>query len=160
MSTEPVFSATDRFDPFVMQQLMRRPDIFWASADAMSPPPEEIDFVEHLAHPDTYTFAGTYKNTIIGFVRFVKRTTVLAEIHVGFLPGFRGQIAKAIIEYAIAAVFQFKGCRQLLAIIASDNRAAIQMARHIGFKPTARLRDAIVKKDGLRDLVLLTLTRE
>lgn len=152
------FAATDRFNAEAMQVVMRHPDIFWASADALSPQPEEIDFVAHLTHPDTWTVAGTYKGNIFGFVRFVRRTTVCAEIHVGFLQGFRGKIAKVVIQYAIAAAFKYKGVRMLLAIVPSDNRAAIALARHIGFSEVGKIPQAIVRKGGLRDLVLMTLS--
>lgn len=153
------FIPTDRFDAEAMQAVMRHPDVFWPSADALSSPPEAIDFVAHLAHPDTWTVAGTYKGHIFGFVRFVRRTSVMAEIHVGFLPGFRGRIAKAVIEWAIGAAFRYKGLRVLLAIIPSDNRAALSLARHIGFKDEGRLRAAVVRKNGLRDIVLLTFSK-
>src|SRR5205807_4499867 len=89
---QPMFDITDRFNVGDMQALMRHPSIYWSASDALSPKPEEMDFVAHLTHPDTWTVAGRYKGYLIGYVQFVKRTSVGAEIHTGFLPGFRGRV--------------------------------------------------------------------
>lgn len=158
----PAFSITDQFDTQAMQALMRHPDVFWPAADALSPPPEQIDFTEHLAHPDTWTVAGMYQGHVVGFTKFVRRTSVLAEVHVGFLVGFRGKVAKALIESAIGAAFRYKGVLTLLAVVPSDNKAALFLARQLGFVERGRIPQAMVRdcKDSpLRDLVMLTLAR-
>jgi RimJ/RimL family protein N-acetyltransferase len=160
------FGATDRFDREEMQKVMRMPDIYWSMADALAPQPEAVDFVGHMAHPDTWTVAGTYGHHIIGFVQFIRRTSIGAEIHVGFHPQFRGIVAKSIIQYAIGMAFEEKHLLKLWAIIPSDNRPCIALARAVGFQPEGRLARSIVRgpsrwgEAGLKDLVLLGLSKE
>lgn len=164
--TEAQFGATEHFNLEAMQDFMRVPEIYWSATDALAPPPEAMDFVSHMAHPDTSTIAITYGQFIIGYVQFIRRTSVGAEIHVGFHPNFRGGIAKAAIQYAIGVAFSEKGMVKLWAIIPSDNRPAILGAKAVGFSPEGRLRQAIMRggshfgEAGLKDLVLLGLSRD
>src|SRR5689334_9877062 len=88
----PQITATDVFDPQAMQALRRRPDIYWPSADALSPPPDNVDFISHMLHPDVWTVAGTLGGHIFGFCEFNRRTSIGAEFHCGFHPQFRGVI--------------------------------------------------------------------
>lgn len=164
-SAQPQFAVTDRFDPEVMQAFMRRPDVYWSAADALMPPPEAMDFVGHMAHPDVYTLAATHGGHVVGYVQFNKRTSIGAEIHVGFHPQYRGIVAKRVVEYAIGLVFRDKGLLKLWAIVASDNRAAVLGAKAIGFTPEGRLRNAIVRDVAaggppLADLIILGLSRQ
>jgi RimJ/RimL family protein N-acetyltransferase len=163
---ENQIGATDNFNHAAMQDFMRIPELYWSAADALSPQPEQIDFVGHMAHPDTWTVAITYDQYIVGYVQFIRRTSIGAEIHVGFHPNFRGHIAKGAIQYAIGVAFGVKHLLKLWAIIPSDNRPAIALSRSIGFVPEGRLRQAIMRGDsrwgkaGLKDLVLLGLSRD
>lgn len=161
------FGATDNFNHEAMQDFMRMPDIYWSATDALAPQPEAVDFATHLVHQDTWTLAITYSSQyIVGYVQFIKRTSVGAEIHVGFHPNFRGKVAKAAIQYAIGLAFGVKHLVKLWATIPSDNRPAIALARAIGFQPEGRLRQSIMRgeskwgKAGLKDLVLLGLSRD
>lgn len=158
------FGATDRFDLGAMQEFMRRPDVYWSAVDALAPPPEEHDFAGYLAHPDVWTVAGTFQGHIIGYVLFNKRTSIGAEIHVGFHPSCRGRIAKSVIEHAIGLAFMHKRLLKLWAIVPSDNRPAIWLARTIGFVPEGRLTNAVVRqvegeRGSLRDLIVLGLSK-
>jgi len=157
------FSVTDRYEMGAMAAMMRHPAVYWSATDALAPQPEEMDFESHLAHPDTWTVAATFRGVIIGYIQFIKRTSVMAEIHTGFLPQFRGLIAKNFIKHCIGLAFTQKGLTKLCAMIPSDNKPAIYLARNIGFKEEGRLTKAVVRrvKDGppLRDLVLLCLSR-
>lgn len=158
------FAVTEAFDIGDMQAFMRRPDVFWPGADALSPPPEALDFAEHMLHPDTWIVAGTFRGHIIGYVKFIKRTSIGAEIHVGFHPQFRGQIAGAVCKYAIALAFKERGFLKLWAIIPSDHRAALWGAYALGFRQEGRLTRAIVRDRGngaapLADLVILGLEK-
>lgn len=160
----PQIVATDQFSPEAMQALRRRPDLYWAMSDALAPPPENVDFIEHMLHPDVWTVAGTLNGYVFGYVEFVRRTSIGAEIHVGFHPQFRGVIARAITQYAISRAFGEKGLVKLWAPIPSDNRAALFGARHLGFREEGRLTAAIVRNtdDGgppLRDLVIMALSK-
>jgi RimJ/RimL family protein N-acetyltransferase len=165
-STEATFGASENFQLEAMQQFMRIPEVYWSSADALAPSPEAVDFVGHMAHADTSTIAITYAEYIIGYVQFIRRTSIGAEIHVGFHPTFRGRVAKAAIQYCIGQAFTLKGMLKLWAIIPSDNRPAIALARAIGFVPEGRLRQSIMRGDsrfgqaGLKDLVMLGFSRD
>ena len=118
-----------------------------------------------MTHQHTYTVAVHVNHYIIGYVQFVQRTSIGAEIHVGFHPNFRGVIAKAGIEDAIRTVFEKKGILKLWAIIPSDNRPAILLAKAVGFEPEGRITRAIMRggskwsEPGLKDLVILGLNR-
>lgn len=153
---------TDRFDPEAMQAFMRSPDIYWQTRDSMSPPPENVDYVSHLLHPDVWTVAAMLGPHIVGYVLFNRRTTVMAELTVGFHPSARGVIAREFIRTAIAVAFAEKGVLKVLAAIPDDNRAAIYGARHLGFTLEGRLRNAIVRakrRPPLADLLLFGLSR-
>ena len=162
--TTPQIQVVEQFDPLAMQAFRRRPDVYWPAADALSPPPEAMDFVGHMLHRDVWTIAGMLAGHIFGFVEFTRRTSVMAELSVGFHPQFRGTIARAVIQFAIKKAFEEKGLVKLCAPIASDNRQAIMGARLIGFKEEGRLTRAIVRqvKSGppLRDLVIMGLSKE
>jgi RimJ/RimL family protein N-acetyltransferase len=160
------FSASDHFDRGAMQAFMRIPEIYWSASDALSPPPEAMDFISHMAHQDTWTVAITYGEFIIGYVQFIRRTSIGAEVHTGFHPNFRGGVAKAAVQYAIGQAFGVKHLVKLWAIIPSDNRPAILGAKSVGFSPEGRLRQAIMRgesrwgKAGIKDLVILGLSRD
>lgn len=165
--TQPQIAVTDRFEPEAMQAFRRRSDLFWEGADALSPPPESLDFIAHMLHPDVWTVAGVIAGHIFGFVEFNKRTSIGAEIHVGFHPQFRGRIARAVTLYAIGLAFKERGLLKLWAPIPSDHKAALMAARLIGFRQEGRLTRAIVRRavavDGsppLADLVLMSLSKE
>lgn len=165
--TQPQIAVTDRFDPEAMQAFRRRSDLFWEGADALSPPPESLDFIAHMLHPDVWTVAGVISGHIFGFVEFNKRTSIGAEIHVGFHPQFRGRIAKAVGLYAINLAFTQRGLLKVWAPIPSDHKAALMAARLMGFKQEGRLTRAIVRRSvasvdtaPIADLVLMALSKE
>lgn len=162
--TQPQIRVVEAFDPQAMQAFRRRADVYWEANDALAPPPENVDIISHMLHPDVWTVAGVLAGHIFGYVEFIRRTSVGAELHVGFHPQFRGVIARAVVRLAIHRAFAEKGLVKLWAPIASDNKAALFGARHLGFREEGRLTRAIVRKVNdrgeLRDLVLMGLSRE
>lgn len=170
MEQEAQWRVSDQFDPMAMQAFRRRPDIYWGGSDAMLPAPEQMDFIPHMMHPDVWIVAATLNGHIFGFVEFNRRTSVMAEIHCGFHPEFRGRIALVVVRHAIALAFRDHGLAKLVAIIPSDHRPAIIGALRIGFRQEGRLTRAIVRDGrdcifnqpphgGLTDLLLLGLER-
>jgi RimJ/RimL family protein N-acetyltransferase len=155
-----VFSATDQFDPYAMQEFMRRPEIYWAVSDTMSPPPEAMDFIGHLTSPYVWTVAALWQQDIIGYVLFETRTTVSAVLHVAFLEGARGQVARAFTQHAIGRAFTERGLLKLWAFVPTDNRRALMGARHLGFHEEGRLTKSIMRNDGLRDLIVMGLEKD
>ena len=159
---QPQLVVSDQFDLAAMQAFRRREDIYWASTDALSPPPEAMDIVSHMEHPDVWTVGAMLGGLIFGYVEFNRRTSIGAEIHTAFHPKFRGRIAKAVGRQAITAAFTQKGLLKLWAPIPSDNRAALFAARHLGFREQGRLTRAIIRhaQPPLCDLVLMALSKE
>lgn len=161
----PRVQVVERFDPWAMQAFRQRPDVYWPSSDVMSPQPEQMEYVPHMLHPDVWTLAATLDETIFGFVEFVRRTSVGAEMHVGFHPQCRGRMAGAVVQHAIGLVFRDKGIVKLWAPIPSDHKAALFGARWLGFREEGRLTKAVLRSVGsapptLRDLVLMSLSKE
>lgn len=154
-----MFSATDSFDPHEMQAFCRRPDIYWAINDAMSPPPEAMDFISHLLSPYTWTVAAQWNGEIIGYVQFVQRTSVGAELTVAFHPQARGRVARTFTEYAIGRAFTERGLLKLWAIVPADNRRAIVAAYVMHFRLEGRLRNSVMREGGLRDLLMFGLEK-
>lgn len=158
-------NVTDRFDPAAMQEFMRQPAIYWPGTDAMAPAPESIDFVGYMLQPHIWTLAATHGPYIVGFVYFDLRTSIGAELHVGFHPQFRGVAAREVVRFALAKAFKEKGILKVWAPIPSDNRAALFGARHLGFVCEGRIRNAIVRSglsdDGppLADLVIMSIAK-
>lgn len=154
-----MFSATDQFDPYKMQAFCRRPEIYWAINDAMSPQPEAMDFISHLMSQYTWTVAAQWDGEIIGYVQFVQRTSVAAEMTVGFHPQARGRVARTFTEYAIGRAFTERGLLKLCAVIPADNRRAIVAAYVMHFRLEGRLRNSVVRDGGLQDLLVFGLER-
>jgi hypothetical protein len=69
-----------------------------------------------------------------GGVIFVPQSNGTWEAHVAFLPKSR-EVDRAG-RHALRAIFSIPSCRQVVASIASDNRAAIRYARRMGFTHT------------------------
>lgn len=164
MSEDAGFNVTDRFAPLDMQAFMRQPELYWPVRDALSPQPENVDFVSQMLEPTVWTLAGTLRGHIIGYVQFCARTTVMVELTVGFHPQFRGKIAKAIVQHAIGLTFRDRGVLKIIACVPTDNRAAIYGTRQLGFHEEARLCRAIVRpRDAsgniLQDIIIFSLER-
>jgi RimJ/RimL family protein N-acetyltransferase len=120
--------------------------------------------VEHMLHNDTWTVAATFHGHIIGYVKFVRRTSVMVEMTVGFHPQFRGRVARACVQDAIAQVFRDKGMLKIYAAIPDDNKAALAGIRRlgVGFVQEGRLTRAIVREGRnppLADLLIFGLSR-
>ena len=158
------FEVAENWNVNELAAFMSTPSIYWATADALAPQPEEIDWTRHLLQANNCTFACKFQGVVVGFVSFLRRTSIGAEIHVGFHEKFRGKIAKACIMHAIGLAFRDKGLFKLWAMIPSDNVAAIRLARMIGFQHEGRITQAVVRqaKDGppVRDIVILGLSKE
>jgi RimJ/RimL family protein N-acetyltransferase len=154
-----MFTASDQFDPMQMQEFMRRPEVYWALNDAMAPPPEAMDFAEHLMNPTVWTVAALWDQHIIGYVQLCQRTSIGAEMTVAFHPQARGRVARTFTEYAIGRAFTERGLLKLWAIIPSDNRRAIMAAYIMHFKLEGRLLRGIMREGGPRDLLILGLDR-
>lgn len=163
--TAPTFNVTDRFDPHAMQEFMRQPAIYWPGTDAMAPDPGSIDFVGYMCQSHIWTLAATHGPYIVGYVYFDVRTSIGAELHVGFHPQYRGTLAREVVRFALAKAFAEKGLLKVWAPIPSDNKPALYGARHLGFRCEGRLRNAIVRTgltgDGppLADLVLMSISK-
>lgn len=154
-----MYGISERYDMQAMCQFMARPEVYWATHDRLFPQPEQVDFTRELAHPQTATFAATYKDQIIGYVQFLRRTSIAAEMHLAFREGFRGKIAKVLTLYAMSQVFQ-RGMLKLWAGIPSNNHLALHAARHIGMKQEGTLTGAIVTDEGLRDLLIFAISKD
>lgn len=138
---------------------MRRPEIYWAVSDAMSPAPEQMDFIGHLLSPYVWTVAALWQQNIIGYVLFEQRTSVGALIHVAFHPEARGKVARTFTLHAIGRAFSERGLLKLWAFIPTDNKRALVGAKHIGFHEEGRLTRTIMRESGLLDLIVLGLEK-
>jgi RimJ/RimL family protein N-acetyltransferase len=153
------YNISERYDMQAMCQFMARPEIYWATHDRLFPQPEQVDFTQELYHPQTATFAATFRGQIIGYVQFMRRTSIGAEMHLAFREGFRGKIAKAMTLFALSQIFQ-RGMLKVWAGVPSDNRLALLAARHIGMKQEGTLTRAIVTNEGLRDLHIFAISKD
>jgi len=170
----PEFRPSDRFDRDEMAAFMRRPDIFTSMYDALSPPPEAFQFEDHMLRNDIWTMALCYGQTIVAFVQFTLRTSVMAEVACGAHPEVRGKLAGAFGEYCAQMAFAEKGLFKLVANVAADNKEMLLMLRLHGFKQIGVIEKCIAKGEktfnrgrlgerifpaGLRDLCILTRDR-
>jgi len=150
---------TERYNLRAMCEFMARPEIYWATHDRLFPQPEQVNFAPELTHPQTATFAAMFHGNIVGYVQFMRRTSVGVEMHVAFREGFRGLIAKNMTLFAMAQLCQ-RGILKFWAGIPSDNRLALRAAYHIGMRQEGTLTKAIVTEAGLRDLLIYGITKE
>ena len=154
-------SVTEAFDVKAMADFMRVPELYWATRDALAPPPECIDFAGHMMQPTVWTVAAMWEQQIIGYVQVVLRTSIMGEVTTAFHPLCRGRFAKVVGEYVIERAFGEKGYAKLVAVVPTDNRRAIVAAKVLGFVVEGRLTKAIVRQPhGLTDLLVFGLCRE
>jgi acetyltransferase (GNAT) family protein len=155
------FHPSEHFDISAMAAFMRQPDIFAATMDALSPAPENIDYESFLLGPNVRTIACLYNHGIIGYVQFQAKTSVAVELTVAFLPQARGKIAHTFCSYAIEQAWS--RCLTVFALVPSDNLAARQGCRLLGFECEGRLRHAITRVEtkhrpaGLYDILIYGL---
>jgi len=152
------FYPSELFNVEVMARFMRAPDIYHAASDALAPPPENMNFESFLLQPHIFTVAAMYDNNICGYVYVMQRTSIGGELHCGFHTAARGKIAKTFIEYAIHRAYEL-GFLKLWAMIPTDNRPAILLAKALNFTPEGRITKAMMRKDGVRDVLILSLDR-
>lgn len=152
--------VTEMLPPPLVAQFLREPDIFYASGDDMMPPPEEVPFEARMMHPHIATYSVLVDDELVGFVQYERKTFLLCEIHCGFLRGFRGKFAIAVIRRTMASMFLEKGMTSIVAMVPSDNVPAIRLARVIGFAHWGRLRNAVLRGGQLRDYIVLGVTRD
>jgi RimJ/RimL family protein N-acetyltransferase len=159
------FQPSEQFDIPTMAAFMRLPQIYWPGADALSPQPEQVHFEDYLKDQWVWPLACLCDGYIIGYIYILRRSPVLGEAHVGFLPNFRGRVAKAFLLYAVDRAFGDLGFIKLYVTITADNRAAIAMAKACGFRVEGRLTNAVTRSPeinigianstGLSDLLIL-----
>jgi RimJ/RimL family protein N-acetyltransferase len=155
-----MFEMSQRWQLDEVARFMAIPDLYWASNDRLAPQPEQMDFRQHLMHPDVGTYVARYQGTMIGYTQFIRKTSIGAEMHVAFLQPFRGRVAREMVRYAMANTFKEYGLLKLWSPISSDNKPALFAARHIGMREEGRLTQAIVREGGIRDLIVYAITKE
>jgi RimJ/RimL family protein N-acetyltransferase len=139
---------------------MALPEIYWATHDRLAPLPEVVDWQRDLSLPDVATFTATFRNNVIGYVQFTRRTSIGAEMHVAFRENFRGRVARTMTLHAMATVFRDRGLLKIWGGVPADNRRAQLAARHIGMKHEGTLTQAIVREaGGVRDLLIFGITK-
>lgn len=139
---------------------MRRPELYWSVNDRLAPQPEQMNLEGWLLHPDVNTYVALAESHMVGYVQFVRKTSIGAELHAAFIPVVRGLIAKRLCRFAMADMFKQKGLLKMWSPIPSDNRAAVFAARHLGMKKEGQLRNAIVREGGVRDILLFAISRD
>ena len=155
-----LFQITERWDVEAMCGFLAQPELYWQINDHLSPQPEALNWREYVSRQDVATYAATWEGNIVGYVQFLKRTSVGAEMTVAFREGFRGRIAKTLTLAAMANAFEKKMLLKLWATVPTDNRLALRAAVHIGMRKEGQLTKSIVRADGVRDLVLFGITRD
>lgn len=141
-------------------EFMRIPELYWSVNDRLYPQPDERDLESWIRQPDVSTFVASWDHTIIGYVQFVRRSSVCAEMTVAYAPQWRGNCARTLTLYAMAELFKSRGILKIIAGVPTDNRAALVAARIIGMRKEGQLTKAIVREDGLRDLVVFGITKD
>lgn len=160
IETRAGFWPADQFPVDQMVAFMRRPDVYWPLNDGLSPPPEVVQFEEHLLNPKVLTIGCMYGQTVVGFVQFQARTSVGAEMTAGFHPQARGKIAKTFCQYAIQRMWT-GSFLSIWALVPSDNQGARVGCRSLGFEEEGRLRQAIARLEppSIRDIIIYGLHR-
>lgn len=129
-------------------------------ADDMIPPAECIDFEKFLLQANVGTFLLEYKEIPVGYIQFVGRNSIMAEIHVAFLPPFRGKCAKEAIKFSLSKIFREKGILKVIANIAVDCRHTLRLASSLGFKREGRLARSILRNGQLRDIIIMGVEKD
>lgn len=154
-----VLETIDRFPLGDIASFMRHPEIYGAGGDDLTPPAQNVDFEGFITQHNVLTYILPYDRFPVGFVQFVLRNSIMAEMHVGFLPLFRGRVARKAITEALRRVFAEKGVLKVMAQLPSDARAALRLAAVVGFEREGRLRRAILRNGNLIDLIILGVSR-
>ena len=143
----------------IVANLMAVPELYWSINDRLSPQPDQLNWPEYLSRQDVATFVASYGPHPIGYVQFIRKTSILAEMTVAFMDKFRGSVAKQLTLYAMSLVFKEKGILKIFGTVPTDNRRALYAARHIGMRKEGVLTQAIVREGGLNDLVVFGITK-
>ena len=155
-----MYQMSERWDVETVSRFMADPQLYWAINDRLSPQPEQLNWPEYLSRPDVATYVATFYGNIVGYVQFLRRTMIGAEMTVAFRENHRGKVAKTLTLWALAHVFREKRMLKVWAAVPSDNRLALVAARHIGMRLEGKLTKAIVREGGICDLLIFGLTRD
>jgi len=159
------FYPAESFDVEQMAAFMRDPYVYGGINDAMAPAPETVLIEDWLrTEQKLMTVAAMFKGHIVGYTQLYRRTSVAAELTVGFNRYVPAVVVKAFTLYTFQAGWK-SGLVTIWAVIASDNRPARQAAYNCGFRQEARLSKAIVRPEskwgpaGVRDLIIYSVHR-
>lgn len=147
--------------PEEMDAFLKIPEIYFVSADDLIPSPEQVDFRPALCNDNRLTFGVTIEDIgLVGYIQYVRRNSIMCEVHAGFLKGYAGKIVKQAGIATLDLVFSHKGMRKVIAVIPADNKAARYSIRQFGFKREGCLTESILRGGQMRDLILYGLTED
>lgn len=117
--------------------------------------PADLDLAELLADRDIFFLMPAPGTLVIAEWLF----SATYELHQAAVPESRGATMLAAGREAVAWLFaNAPGCRKLVGFTPAYNRAAIVMARRVGFQVEGRIRNCFLKGGALHDVVVLGLS--
>ena len=112
-----MFGLSERWDMDALCAFLAQPELYWEINDHLSAQPEQLNWPNYVSRHDVATWAATWDGNIIGYVQFLKRTSIGAEMTLAFRENFRGRIAKTLTLAAMAQAFEKKGLLKIWATV-------------------------------------------
>lgn len=147
-------------DAELVNAILRDPDVYRASADDLSPPPDRIDASAALATGRFVAYACFLDDGCAGVFLVEPRSGVLFEVHTAILPRYRGPVAARAAQGLLHVLFTTTPCRTLMTLVPSFNRGALRFSRLAGLERCGVLPRSFLRDGVLHDQTILSIARD
>ena len=147
-------------DLLALETVWKHPKVYPWLGDDFIPDAEQVDFHPYLKDRTVRTFVCHASHMPVGVIAYRQRNSLWWQIHLGFVPGFRGALAARFVRRTLQIMFKEAGAVKITAELATNNKAALHGAALIGFKREGIIRKSIMHQGQLRDQILLGICRD
>lgn len=132
--------------------------MYQGTADDFSTTPEQFT-ANHLAEANVGALGAFHDGTLVGVFLLQGHSRVMWQVHTCILPEHRGKVAEAAAKALIESVFN-AGCRKLITLVPSFNRAAKLFALRAGLRVEGNLTASFQKGGVLYDQTILSINKD
>lgn len=150
----------DRENALKFAQDLPEDDLLFLSIDITNP--SDLDgWLASIEKNQAVTVLAEADGQFIGYGSLsynqLRWTRHMGEIRLLVSPNYRGLGLGKLLVNEVFGLAQELGLSKLVAHMASDQKGAIQVFEHLGFKPEALLADQVIdRKDHTHDLIVMS----
>lgn len=142
-----------------LNSIVRRRDIYEATAEDGSPDPLDLDLAELSGNPSV-RFVGAYAGEeLAGFFLLTQMGSVLWQFHTAILPEHRGATAVVAAQRMLLLAFAQLGAEQIITFVPKFNRVASMYAGQIGLQRYGTVPQSFLKSGVAHDQILYGISR-